>query len=219
MCKNPYIITQSGMDSVFTDYILKYIEQGYKLHPFTMHGSQGEIARVDLVHPHDKKLITRIWMIDDWNGEYERILPTRRIVVKQYTLESPYDNFAILWLSQGTELESKDFYEIEKDRSYTTHKSVALKIGKLRGKRFIEKLKVDKLCREKTIDIDKLPDSLKESILNRIRSERGCKKANLHCVKSIKFVPRSSGHPFHGKEPCLCVNWTFKDHAGFITYK
>jgi ribosomal protein L33 len=219
MCKNPSIITQAGMGSLFTDYILKYIEQGYKLHPFTMHGTQGEIARVDLVHPHDKKHIIRIWMIDDLDSEEKMKLSTRRIVVKEYEIKSPYDAFEILWLSQGTELESQDFYEIAKDRSYTTHKSVALKIDKLRLKRFREKLNVDRLRREKTIDIDKLPDSLKESIQNRIRSERGCKKASLHCVKSIRFIPRSSGHPFRVKEPCLYVSWTFKDHTGVITYK
>ena len=47
------------INAIFSEKVAKYLNEGYVLHPYTMAGHQGEIAKVDLTNG---KEIIRVWL-------------------------------------------------------------------------------------------------------------------------------------------------------------
>ena len=57
---NSGIITYADIEAKFTEVVRNFIGRGYQICTETMRGSQGELGKVDLYHPHDIKRVVRI---------------------------------------------------------------------------------------------------------------------------------------------------------------
>lgn len=202
-------LLMNGLNSLFTSFVTNYLNKGYIISIGTMSGSySNEIGHVDLTNPKDPTVLIRIWMLREHHSIFKSRLPDAiKIVVKQYEFDKT--NWHTYWDNDGVELESVAAYEIEKDKCYTLLADEALEIVQLRSKRWNQKPSYEN--NYKRFDKNSIPQSVKDSIMNRIRSIRGCKKATIDCIDRIEFNKYSTDN--HRK--CY-ITWKFNSKSGCI---
>lgn len=203
-------LLMNGLNSLYTSFITDYLNKGYVISVGTMSGSySNEITHVDLINPKEPTALIRVWMLREYRNIFESSLPDAiKIVVKQYEFDKT--NWRTYWDNDGVELESVTAYEIEKDKCYTLSADEALGIVQLRTQRWRQRhSSYEDNC--KKLDMNCIPQSVKDSIMNRIRSNRGCKKATIDCVDRIELNKYSSDD--HRK--CR-ITWKFNNQSGCI---
>lgn len=200
------ILNESAINSIYTKIVADYISKGYVISTRTFGGVESrEICHVDLVK--EGKQIIRVWM----SCNNEHIYYHRRIEVLYITVKS-YDNDGnTIWRNKGELIFEQKFYEVREDsRCYSDSVDEALAARKLHSER----------CRARFVsetvylDLDKIPDTVKNSIVERIRSVKGAKRANFDSVISICLVRNWFEHRFHAQ-----IAWQFNDKTGCIIYK
>lgn len=206
------MITANELNKIYSDIIVNYINDGYMINPSSFGGRQSnEICHIDLKDPKDSKTIVRVWMtsysekleIDGeqvWGG-----VDTITVSVKKYDQKRH-----TFWSDEGEELASIKFYTVEKDKFYTSEVSDITNIIKLRDKRYISKTVFD--SNQKLLNVHALPSRMVKSIMSKIKSNYGCKKADTNSIKQIALSTYS------GRLNCR-IDWEFKDHSGVIVLK
>lgn len=205
-------LLMNDLNSLYTSFVTNYLNKGYVISTSTMSGRySNEITHLDLINPKEPTTLIRVWMLRECCNIFKSRLPDAiKIVVKQYEFDKT--NQHTYWENDGVELESVTAYEIKKDKCYTLSADEALEVVELKYRRWKQHP-----CEDdgKTLDRNRIPQSVKDSIMNRIRSIKGCKKATMDCVDKIKFNKYSSSG---GKRECY-ITWEFNRNAGCIVLR
>lgn len=209
------MITANELNKTYSDIVANYITDGYMINPNSFGGRQSnEICHIDLKHPKDNKNIIRVWMtsyneklkIDGepiWGG-----VNTITVSVKKYDQTIKRNT---LWSDEGEELVSIKFYTVEQDKFYTSELDDLISIIKLRNKRYSDRFIFK--SSQKLLDVRALPSRTVNSIMLKIKSNYGCKKADANSIKQIALL-----NTYSGRLNCR-IDWEFKDHRGTIVLK
>lgn len=207
------IISRDELNVHYTAIIAKYISKGYAINTTTMGGCySNEICHVDLVNNQkDQGSIIRVWMVREYGDVFKGEHDTIQIRVKKYNaLDS-------MWLSNGLEFKRVTAYEVNHDKCrYTFSLEEANGIKQLQRKRQKSQQGCQDLdwfnCRD--INLDKLPQSTKKSIMQRINTCPGFKRAKFDCVTSITL----SRVNYAGRMEAI-VNYNHNGKSGYIIFK
>ena len=108
--KNVKIFKNSDIDKVYTNIVAKYISMGYTINTRDMAGSQGEIAKIDLVKDDEyiRILVDNVFnFTTSWNHRNKKIIIGR-------VPENERKGNATIWNQSLEVIESIEFYELSK---------------------------------------------------------------------------------------------------------
>lgn len=203
-------LTMNNINELYTKTITDYLNNGYIISTSTSGGSySNELCHIDLKSLSDKENVIRVWLLkgtsevdglDYFNNE------TLEISVRRYPAE-----MYTFWPNRGEEISSKVFFEVRGDKCYVDNMDELKEILKLRRHRFETRRECFGLGRnKKDLVVSELPKSVQDSILARIRSNRGMKRATLDCVVDVYL--------FHNERLKCRVNWEFGSKNGTILF-
>ena len=206
------IISMDELNVCYTLIVAKYISKGYTINTTTMSGCYAnEICHVDLVKHEKDDGIFRVWMVREYGDTFKGEHDTVQIRVKKY-----YDSDS-MWLSNGLEIKCITAYAVSHYKHrYTFSLKEANSIKQLQHKRW----KSQQGCQDldgfnrKDINLDKLPQSTKDSIMRRINSCPGFKRAKFDCVTSIIL-----GHANYAGRMEAIVNYNYNGKSGYMIFK
>lgn len=199
------IFNETAINSIYTKTVTDYLNKGYVISTRTFGGIESrEICHIDLAK--DGKQIIRIWMSCD----NERI-DCRYIEVLYITVKSYDNNGNTIWRDRGELISEQKFYEVREDsRCYSDSVDEALAARKLHSERCRTRFVSETIY----LDLDKIPETVKKSIVERIRSVRGAKRASFNSVINICLVKSRFERGVHAE-----IAWMFNDKTGRIIYK
>lgn len=199
------ILTMKEINSVYSNIVTDLISKGYQIEPTTMNGSySNEICHIDLSPKNKSNELIRVWMVKLLEKDSKVFVREAiKITVRKYDKRSH-----ICWYENGEVVgEEFTYYEISYLAAYTNDVNDIIGIQNIRRDRRTARAKLNA---PKEIDLNKCSYSLKNSILNRIKTFRGAKRANsFDCIKSITTVKSNSNNRF-----CAKVVWQYKEHSG-----
>lgn len=193
------------LNSVFSSIVADYLRRGYVICLDSMHH-----YRVDMVMG---------------KGKVEHYISVQFEFVHTSTFDPEPNQFVINvamfegagneWASKIKDIKTLTFYEIEYQKCYSDSKEEALALKQLGFNRWKSRDYTDELTAPcKKVDPKQIPESVKDSIMEKVRDIRGFKRATFDCVTSIEFYRSSSSH----KRMCI-VEAQLKDRKTHITFK
>jgi len=189
------ILTSRDMNNIFTKEVEKFTSRGYTFNCGTMAGSQGEIAKVDLLSP-DKKQIIRIFMDEERDKDYNDLLT---ITTKLYSVKEEcvkvdnICNHSTLWTDHGTVHSKLTYYNINRyggGKAFTDAEGIK-EIQKIQRQRSMRKDHSWSNC--KTTNITS--DATKKIILPFVQRQNRCKSYQLNDIIKIE----KSYNPYQDK--------------------
>ena len=164
------------LDLIYTNKVKEYLNNGYTIHTLSMSGSQGEMAKIDLVKG---KEIVRIYTDTEYKSGYNEI----HIYVGISDI-IPYNNsYNTIWNSHLKIIEDIVFYTYK--NYITSDKEEILNIKKKADER-------RNPCREDVyIDIP-VNDKTKAIVLRKINSLPKCKSIK-NVKRIIKYYSKAYG--------------------------
>lgn len=196
------IFNETEINSVYTKIVADYIAKGYVISARTFGGAVfREICHIDLAK--DKKKIIRICM--SYNSE---LIELKHVEVLYITVKS-YDN--TIWRNNGELISEQKFYEIREDsRCYSDS------VDEVRAARELhsERIRTRYVSNTIYLDPDKIPETVKKSIVERIRSVRGAKRAKFDSVIRVCLVK-----DWCTKRLNADIAWEYDGKTGCIIYK
>lgn len=190
------IFKLDGIIRYYDTLIRSFLDDGWHISPMTFNGSyQNTFCYTDLVK-YDKCDGTnynfmRVFMVTeyDWVSLSESFPITKiSIIAKQY-LTNGYDYNKDLRLRDiGSVVSSKSFYEIKHRGVYSDSLNEFIEIGKLRRSRTEVRTAIDKSTSNYQIQINSLSDKVIDSIMKRINSIKGFKRANANCITKVTVL-------------------------------
>lgn len=210
------IVTVKDLSNQFSATVNEYLNKGYMISPITHGGSySSEQGHVDLVNPKDRKSIIRVWLLEgyepvDPNKSSWNTIPTLSITVKEYDWNGRW-NSQTLWPNCGLTISDKVYYEVYDKKCYSDSKDEVVTFRHLNYTRCeAREIKSDDY---RNIDVSKVPGKFITSIMDRIRSIRGFKRANSNCITKIS-LQRS----FTGKLKAY-ISYSYNNKTGSIILK
>lgn len=199
------IFNETAINSVYTKIVAEYIAKGYVISTRTFGGVESrEICHIDLAK--DKKQIIRIWMA--YNNE---LVNWTHVEVIYITVESYDNNGNTMWRNKGELISEQKFYEVSADsRCYSDS------VDEVRAARELhsERIRTRYVSNTIYLDLDKIPETVKKSIVNRIRSVRGAKRAKFDSVVHVCLI-----HDWYTGRCQADIAWQYDDKTGCIIYK
>ena len=199
------IVTINNLNDIVNRVASDLMGKGYVISNFTHGGSYSNTeGHLDMIKPNDKSHIIRIWAVTyvyDIDDEIYRLIDATVIRVSKYTQKDGFDgkyHSQTLWPNNGEILSESIFYivcdrsEIKGCKVYTDNLDEAKKILKMRWNR--RDNHVNKDYYSHSVEISKLPASFIDSIMNRINSIRGFKRATASCITKVNV-----GRNYNGK--------------------
>ena len=166
------------IDKIFTLMVNEYLAKGYTINTNTMGGSQGEIARVDLVRMGD---YVRIWLSTGCDyrggGDYYVITVGRS---KKPIRDIDHET---VWNSELEEIERDVIWRIGKDW-YSGNEDYVKECKMVRRGHMRKYETVDPLVSVNRI----LPDACRKVVLERVRRLPRCKSVKLSDIKYVRLV-------------------------------
>ena len=165
------IMTMNEISAIATAKVNEFIERGYVFNFGTMAGSQGDVFYADL----NKGNITyRVRVYNAEDVDYDRMLVLEVRKVEKGFVEDILGN--TIWNSDGRIVESQSWYRIENRNGYVYTDD----IEGFEAAREIRRER--RMSRRDNNEISVIPP---ERILERVRSHRGYKHAEVSDIKRI----------------------------------
>ena len=177
----------NDIESIMTAKVAEYIAWGYTLSTGTMSGSQGEVAKVDIVK---NKRVVRIMLTRenryDDNGCYFALTLT----VGCHTLPKARSFDRIIWNRDLEVIERREFFSVDIDaNNFTENRDDLIEQHKKQMQRWRNRNARCKLSLSKDIT----SEAAKAIVLPFIRRQNRCKRAKVEDIESvIRFIPSSS---------------------------
>lgn len=225
-------MTIKQIDDAFTAMACYYINRkGLMISPFTQGGSYSdEHGHIDLIDPNDCSYIIRIWLMQGRysidNKSYWHGFDTIKMMVKKYT-DPDTKNIDIarsktLWPNKGESLYEKEYYAIGKmtnGKSYVYTDDVNTAINSLNlAMQRIENRPYGVKCYNTNVELNRLTPKFVDSIMKRINSIKGFKRAHADCITSVKlsnvYCYQSDSNRLQAQ-----VKYSFNGKDGIITLK
>lgn len=170
------------IDTAFTAKVSEYITKGYTFLTNTMGGSQGEIAKV-IVRKDTDTICIYLDRTNDWQSGDKIILVVGR-------WPEPYRGYEseTIWLNKLEIVEQVDFFEIERNKFYTTS---AEEFEAIREKQRIRSQYRWERTRDRYFDFEK---EAKAAVLPFVRRQPKCKTAKSKSIDRVyKRIDQRSG--------------------------
>lgn len=194
------VLTSDDIIKQYNSIIADYISKGYVISPFTNYGSYTNTrSYTDLVKLNDKnKHIIRVWLIEDYISTGitgHSFNDTYKIVVSKHESFYAVDDWNFIGriniqpnsysINQGL-VYSKTYYKYKVCNGKiicTDNLEEVCKFIKLSEERWSNKEKSKYSSRD--IPIEKLPNSFIDSVMKRINSNNGFKRAKANCIVKV----------------------------------
>ena len=202
--------------------IKSFMDQGYIISPTTMYGCYHYVdGYTDLVNLNDKKNFIRIFVMREYysDGPYYDSKSFKysitKILAKKYEFDGKFKPI-IARPDCGKLISEKCFYQIKENYLYADTLDDLKCIREIQHKRKESRRKVSDV---KSYPINKLSAEFIDSIMERINSIRGFKRATASCIESVcsyQCVDRqnSAKAKFSG-----VVTFKFNNRCGRINLK
>lgn len=192
--RKPVIYKKQNIDRIFTETVAGLLAQGYQINPATMHGTQGEIARIDLRKGDD---LLRVWLDEeslDW--------PTNgclRLMVGRYKYHPRSDTFRsafTIWNFKLVPISERKFYTLRyqslTDATIFCDKATAEEAAAKRTARALAQCKSKNARRV-------LPDGFKSAALHWVQKKKGFKRCRLDEIESVIRVNQTDSRTYEVK--------------------
>ena len=200
--------TRDQISGVYSSIVKNFMDKGYTLRPCSSSFSDV-IGFSDLIHHKHKDTFIRVWV----RKSTDEVCGSCRWIDKWSVETKEYNNNGCThWPSDG--LAIKDpvyFYKV-------THNCYADSMDELN---LIQKKRLDRRDKHssdnpcKTVDISKLSERMKDSIMMRINSVHGARRAKEDSIKSILKCK-----DYREKDKIMYrVRWEFKNKCGEIIFR
>ena len=202
--------------------IKSFMDQGYIISPTTMYGGYHYVdGYTDLVNLNDKKSIIRIFVMREYcsDGSYYDTNSYKyyitKILAKKYEFDGKFKPISAR-PDCGKLISEKCFYQIKENYLYADTLDDLKQIREIQRKRKESRREVSDV---KSYPINKLSAEFIDSIMERINSIRGFKRATASCIESVcsyQCVDRlsSAKAKFSG-----VVTFKFNNRCGRINLK
>ena len=175
---------KKDIENIYTDTIMEYMKNGYRVNSATMNGSQGEMAKIDLTN--DKEII-RIMLNRDTDFSERYWADYIKLTVGRNTDKLRGDYMDIIWNEHLEIISEIYFYKIGHNGNYYGTKEEAIEAMKKSHDRIKNRVVV-----QKTEII--LPDIAKEIVLPFLREQYKCKSIRIDEINKVSKI-FSSGKP------------------------
>lgn len=187
--------TKQAIEKEFSNEVRSYLECGFIIATENMSGNcNSNVKYIDFVDPRDNSYLTRIWLI------FEKVFNTTGVVIQvnQYTEEDGYEHgVARYYPTDGGVFEIvKEFYVIDERKDiFTDDREEVYKANQLRESRYVNKVhdNLEIPYGGKIMDVKSLSKKTLLSIIDRVKQNYGCKRANESNITSIKLYKDSKG--------------------------
>ena len=173
----------------YNSVIKSFMDQGYIISPITMYGGYHYVdGCTDLVNLNDKKSIIRIFVMSEYCSDGSYYDPKSfkysitKILVKKYEFDGKFKPISAR-PDCGKLISEKCFYQIKENYLYADTLDDLKQIREIQCKRKESRRKVSDT--EKSYPINKLSAEFIDSIMERINSIRGFKRATASCIESV----------------------------------
>ena len=173
----------------YNSVIKSFMDQGYIISPITMYGGYHYVdGCTDLVNLNDKKSIIRIFVMSEYCSDGSYYDPKSfkysitKILAKKYELDGKFKPISAR-PDCGKLISEKCFYQIKENYLYADTLDDLKQIREIQCKRKESRRKVSDT--EKSYPINKLSAEFIDSIMERINSIRGFKRATASCIESV----------------------------------
>lgn len=174
--------------SQYNSVIKSFMDQGYIISPTTMYGGYNYVdGCTDLVNLKDKKNFIRIFIMREYcsDGSYYDSNSYKyniiKIIAKKYEWDGKF-KYMNCRPDCGKLISEKSFYHIKEDYLYADTLDDLKQIREIQHKRKESRHKVSDV---KSYPINKLSAEFIDSIMERINSIRGFKRATASCIESV----------------------------------
>jgi len=215
------VFTAKEVVSQFNTAIADLMSKGYIISPFTESGSYSNTkTHIDLIKPNDNSHIIRVWLSDERVKTGERFwqyIDSNGVRVKKYKNGVGYDGIfereQTLWPGKdyGETLYEKMFYafaERNGKRIYSDDLDEAKKFANMHNDRVMNDT-TDKFNLGRSFSKDRLTPKFVDSIMARINSIRGFKRATASCITSVEMYK-------YDNKLNVVVKYRFNDKNGTI---
>ena len=173
----------------YNSVIKSFMDQGYIISPITMYGGYHYVdGYTDLVNLNDKKSFIRIFVMSEYCSDGSYYDPKSfkysitKILVKKYEFDGKFKPISAR-PDCGKLISEKCFYQIKENYLYADTLDDLKQIREIQCKRKESRRKVSDT--EKSYPINKLSAEFIDSIMERINSIRGFKRATASCIESV----------------------------------
>ena len=172
----------------YNSVIKSFMDQGYIISPTTMYGGYHYVdGYTDLVNLNDKKSIIRIFVMREYcsDGSYydsnSYKYSITKIMAKKYEFDGKFKPISAR-PDCGKLISEKCFYQIKENYLYADTLDDLKHIREIQHKRKESRRKASKV---KSYPINKLSADFIDSIMERINSIHGFKRATASCIESV----------------------------------
>ena len=199
--------------SYYNSVIKSFMDQGYVISPTTMHGGYRNVnGYTDLVKLTGNKSIIRVFLTNEYISTGDYYYYMIRVIAKEYKWNDELSCMNLFY-DDGKLLSEKCFYQIKENRAYTETLNELKQIREIRCKRRLSSC--EEIYPKKSYKINKLSAEFIDSIMERINSLHGFKRATASCIKDVRsyIYEGSQGNTkFKGE-----VIFKFNDRGGRIS--
>ena len=172
----------------YNSVIKSFMDQGYIISPTTMYGVYHYVdGYTDLVNLNDKKSIIRIFVMREYYSDgpsYDSKsfkYSITKILAKKYEFDGKFKPISAR-PDCGKLISEKCFYQIKENYLYADTLDDLKHIREIQHKRKESRRKISDV---KSYPINKLSAEFIDSIMERINSIRGFKRATASCIESV----------------------------------
>ena len=206
----------------YNSVIKSFMDQGYIISPTTMYGGYHYVdGYTDLVNLNDKKSIIRIFVMREYcsDGSYYDSNSYRysiiKIMAKKYEFDGKFKPISAR-PDCGKLISEKLFYQIKENYLYADTLDDLKQIREIQHKRKESRRKASNV---KSYPINKLSAEFIDSIMERINSIRGFKRATASCIESVCPYPRVDRQNSAKAKFSGVVTFKFNNRCGRINLK
>ena len=173
----------------YNSVIKSFMDQGYIISPITMYGGYHYVdGYTDLVNLNDKKSFIRIFVMREYCSDGSYYDPKSfkysitKILAKKYEFDGKFKPISAR-PDCGKLISEKCFYQIKENYLYADTLDDVKQIREIQCKRKESRREV--YYTKKSYPINKVSAEFIDSIMERINSIRGFKRATASCIESV----------------------------------
>ena len=173
----------------YNSVIKSFMDQGYIISPTTMYGGYHYVdGYTDLVNLNDKKNLIRIFVMREYYSDGSYYDPKSfkysitKILAKKYEFDGKFKPISAR-PDCGKLISEKSFYQIKENYLYADTLDDLKQIREIQRKRKESRRKASDTT--KSYPINKLSAEFIDSIMERINSIYGFKRATASCIESV----------------------------------
>ena len=216
------IISIKDIIRQYNSVIKSFMDQGYIISPTTMYGGYNYVdGYTDLVNLKDKKNFIRIFVMREYcsDGYYYDSNSYKysiiKIIAKKYEWDGKFKPISAR-TDCGKLISEKCFYQIKENYLYADTLDELKQIREIQCKRKESRRKVSDV---KSYPINKLSADFIDSIMERINSIRGFKRATASCIESVSSYQCVDRHNSRKAKFSGVVTFNFNNRCGRINLK